>query len=521
MGNPTMTSDFPKEGQRTAVCYAQWNKKEVGEVEEKHRGIKDALNDFGGWIIDKFRKDTGAVDIIADVKEDDSPDGETDDINEKQATKTDGGIQFRASDYAVVPDVEKPSTWKLRLAEGNSGNFTVAQVARAITAMQPGGFRGQKVELTPEEKSQAISRIGTAIAKCDGDDNQKKNLRTRLSRVKELSEIVNSSFWIEKSLKAGEEGRLRWYGFPSNKWRDSDIPAQIITEEAHKEFVEYLKNTKDYPVLLSWHTPGTRIGQADWAEYDHGFLIMGGLIDKNKHAEAQKLAEKCQKEAIGMSHGFVYSYSNKEQELIGKYRTWEVSHLPIPYAANKWTSIDIIHKEVEAMGFSEEKKRHLDEIHGEGFAASLEGKAADLEKDLLSAGVEFKDLDIVEPEVKEADPHTIAEIAAKAIVEGEGFKAIATAIAGVEDQLKELKEVTIPGLEQKIANAEAKAQKSQDDVIADAMKSRSSAFQASKDGPAPDEKEKDLTVGPESLIDPGFIAVMTGVPDFASGIPAQ
>lgn len=481
MGNPTMTSDFPKEGQRTAVCYAQWNKKEVGEVEK--RGIKEALSDFGGWIIDKFRTDTGALTddshklyAFVEGEKEDSPDGETDNISEKQ-----------------IPQL-----------------ITVAEVSQRIKAL--------KDSKNKEEDYNAISEL---IDQCDSSDDQKKNLKTRLNHAKKLLEIVNSSFWIEKSLKAGEEGRLRWYGFPSNKWRDSDIPAQIITEDAHKEFVEYLKNTKDYPVLLSWHTPGTRIGQADWAEYDHGFLIMGGLIDKDKHAEAQKLAEKCQKEAIGMSHGFVYSYSNKEQELIGKYRTWEVSHLPIPYAANKWTSIDIIHKEVEAMGFSDEKKRHLDEIHGEGFAASLEGKAADLEKDLLSAGVEFKDLAIVEPEVKEADPQAVAEIAAKAIVDGEAFKAIADGIANLQVEIKDLKETVIPGLEQKITEVETKAQKSADDIIADAMKSRSSAFQASKDGPAPDEKEKDLTAGPESPIDPGFIAAMTGSPDFASGIPAQ
>ncbi|MBU1067173.1 hypothetical protein KKE60_05270, partial [Patescibacteria group bacterium] len=241
---------------------------------------------------------------------------------DKQVTKTEEGIEFKASDYAVVPDPEKPSTWKLRLAEKRSGDFTVVQVARAITAMQPSGFRGQRVQFTGDQKKQAVSRINSAINKTSGSDDQKENLRRRLNAVKAMKD--SPMFQILKD----KEGNMRWLGIPSNKWRDRDNPPQIIEEAAHKEFTEYLDNTKEYPVLLSWHTPGTRIGVADFADYSNGFLIMGGPIDKDKYAEAEKLAEKCQKEDIGMSHGFVYSYSDKEQEIIGKYRTWEVSHLP-------------------------------------------------------------------------------------------------------------------------------------------------------------------------------------------------
>ena len=324
--------------------------------------------------------------------------------------------------------------------------------------------------------------------------------------MKEISENVNSSFWIVKDLK--ETGRLRWYGFPSNKWRDRDIPAQIISEEAHKDFIEYLERTKDFPVLLSWHTPGTRVGQADWAEYDHGFLVMGGLIDKDKHAEAERLAEKCQKEAIGMSHGFVYSYSDKEKEIIGKYRAWEVSHLPLSKAANEWTSIDIIHKEVKEM-FSDEKRKYLVDIHGLDVVTAIESKTADLEKDLLSVGVEFKE--VVEPEVKEADPKEVAELAAKALIEGEGFKAIVTSIAGIEETIKELKETIIPGLEQKIVAVEQKAQKSADDIISDAMKSRSSVYQPSKDGPALTDQDKEIEAVPVSPSELGFMEAMTGM----------
>lgn len=103
--------------------------------------------------------------------------------DEKAMTKTDGGVSYSAGDYADVEDPEKPSTWKLRLAEGKSGNYTVAQVGRAITALQPGGFRGNRVEIGTS-KDEVVKKINAAIGKTDGDTAQKKNLRERLDAVK-------------------------------------------------------------------------------------------------------------------------------------------------------------------------------------------------------------------------------------------------------------------------------------------------------------------------------------------------
>ncbi|KKM69254.1 hypothetical protein LCGC14_1452720, partial [marine sediment metagenome] len=152
-------------------------------------------------------------------------------IGVKQVTKREGGANFAASDFADVPDRTKPSTWKLRLAEGRSGNFTVAQVARAITALQPSGFRGQRVKIGTS-KSSVVAKISAAINKASGASaDQKKSLRERLAKVK------SSGFIIEKDL----QGNYRWFGWVSNKWRDRDTDAhpngEILAEAAHKEFV--------------------------------------------------------------------------------------------------------------------------------------------------------------------------------------------------------------------------------------------------------------------------------------------
>lgn len=432
---------------------------------------------------------------------------------EKAVTKTEGGIQFRASDYAVMPDPEKPSTWKLRLAEDKSGNFTVTQVARAITAMQPSGFRGQRVQLEQGQKKQAISRIRSAIGKTDGNDDQKANLRRRLDAIKavEVIECPNDpSHRLDPvkyvCLDCGEkikqtkdpalftitkdkDGNMRWIGIPSNKWRDRDDPPQIIEEAAHKEFTEYLNESKNYPVLLSWHTPGTRIGVADFADYSNGFLIMGGPIDRDRYAEAERLAEKCQNEEIGMSHGFVYTYSNKEKEIIGNYRTWEVSHLPLLQAANVWTDIDILNEEVKQM-FSTEKRKYIVDLHGEETAVAIENKVADLEKDLISAGIEFKDVTGGDDEDPEED--TI-----KSLVESDGFKAMIAVVRETADGIKELRETIIPELAKRIDGVEDKSKenaektkKTADDLIAEAFTSKSTGFRPSKDGDPPSEEEK-------------------------------
>jgi len=109
--------------------------------------------------------------------------------------KTEGGAKFPAADYAYVPDATSPSTWKLRLAE-SPGKVTVAQVARAITAMQPGGFRGNVVQIPSGDKPGVIRKISAAIGKISGaDDTQIANLRERLSAVKEDKSFDVEEFW--------------------------------------------------------------------------------------------------------------------------------------------------------------------------------------------------------------------------------------------------------------------------------------------------------------------------------------
>ncbi len=363
-------------------------------------------------------------------------------------------------------------------------------------------------DIPPGEKPGRLQRVIDGLVKRLGlagaekqviktDDGQKGNLRQQvnpgtdyLAVFPKIESKRNPTFLITKD----KAGNMRWLGIPTNKWRDRDTPPQIIEEKAHLEFAGYLNKTKDFPILLSWHTPGTRIGIADWVDYSNGFLMMGGTIDKDKYNEAEKLREKCLTEDIGMSHGFVYSYSDKEKEIIGKYRTWEVSHLPAFNAANVWTSFDIIKKEGKTV-LNPEKRKYLVELHGEDIVSGLERKAAELEKDLTSAGIDFKEFSPV-------DTKEVVTQATKAVIESDGFVTLIASVASLAEKVKALSETAIPAMQKSIDDvkkvadeAEAKAKKSIDDIVAEAMTAKSTAFRASQDGKGltEEEKKKDQT----------------------------
>jgi cation transport regulator ChaB len=76
---------------------------------------------------------------------------------EKAVTKTEGDFEFTADAYLYAPDPEKPSTWKLRIEE-EPGKVTVAQLGRAAAALGP-GFRGQRVDLEPDERRAAARKL--------------------------------------------------------------------------------------------------------------------------------------------------------------------------------------------------------------------------------------------------------------------------------------------------------------------------------------------------------------------------
>ncbi len=402
-------------------------------------------------------------------------------VGSKQETKTEGGVEYPPADFAVVPDAGTPSGWKLRLAEGSAGNVTVAQVARAITAMQPGGFRGNRVSLSSDQKAQAITRIGRAIGRTGGSDDQKDNLRERLDGVKAKADwfeiMVTGPKALKDAITAGllkmtgrsngtgdspltydssltlfkdRDDNLRFVALMSNRYRDRD--KEIIPEAAHREFVGALdgaayKNAEGGPAMEAWlwHTPGTKWGEVDWAEYVNGFMVVSGAVDKGYEDVAERLAADPD---LGVSHGFKYLTDEVDRSIITHYQSFEFSALPLSVASNPYTALAVIQEEAKAMaadnnGIPQEKRGFIADKLGEDRAVELEADTARRDAALQGAGVESKATGDGSPPADAptagapADApdtmQTLAEAAVKAVTESKVMTDMATALKTVAD----------------------------------------------------------------------------------------
>ena len=84
-------------------------------------------------------------------------------------TKSEGDAgEFPASDYAYVPDAEKPSTWKLRLT-ATPGGKPDARIVGAACAALGHGFRGQKVAIPPQDLPAVKAKVRAAWKKANPD----------------------------------------------------------------------------------------------------------------------------------------------------------------------------------------------------------------------------------------------------------------------------------------------------------------------------------------------------------------
>lgn len=254
-------------------------------------------------------------------------------------------------------------------------------LARAAQMIKSGGQAAVDARAALPKIHATAKRMGI------GTDNQKKD---------------RNAIQIEKD----QNGNWRWVGWVSNNFIDYD--GDIISEDAHKEYVEWWEKNKDLsPAFLSWHTPGTaRENPVDFMTYESGFLIASGIL---KEEEAATLLKAKALTDIGMSHGtFVLERDKDDPRTITKYRMYECSDLPLENAANPFTNFYTISKEVAEM----DKKKYLAEILGsdekaEKYLAATQKKS----KELKDAGIENKEQEGAEvPEQQPIEPAPVEPV---------------------------------------------------------------------------------------------------------------
>lgn len=299
-----------------------------------------------------------------------------DEMGERALTKRVDGADLSRGDFADQGDASNPSTWKLPLTTAAGGTPDAGRVRDAITALQPGGFRGNPVKLT-SPRGAVVGRIRSAIGKLDVPSERKDALRQRLSATKAMGGDPGGIQFFKDAA-----GDTRWVTIYTNNFKDR--VRETFSAAAHQEYAAYVERTKDYPVLRLWHIPAD-IGDADRVMWDErGFMVASGTLRPEFAYVGARLAAM---KGLGCSHGYTYAPADLQDGVYTRYRTFEISVLPVADAANLLTAAAI--EEDMDMGKAEE---FFKDVLGPDRAAALDGAVDVLATRAHNDGVSFKDM---------------------------------------------------------------------------------------------------------------------------------
>lgn len=141
------------------------------------------------------------------------------DLTGNATTKIDGGQTYTKSDYLYTPS-DNVSEWKLRVAEYVDGKkqVTAAQVGRAVAALSPGGFRGQKVQIPAGDMAGVKRKLRSLWKRFHGDDEtMPAYLMANSERMDDMTKdelitalVANARCkFAQDALEAWEEGALQ------------------------------------------------------------------------------------------------------------------------------------------------------------------------------------------------------------------------------------------------------------------------------------------------------------------------
>lgn len=294
---------------------------------------------------------------------------------------------------------------------------------------------GVKVRKYPiHDKAHVRNALARAAQMINRGGSAARDARAALPKIRAAAKRMGIGESAKKESNAvmvekDANGDWRWVGLVSNNFVDWD--GDIFSEEAHKEYVEWLdKNMDAAPSFVTWHTPGTvRENPVDFATFEKGFLIMSGKLTEQ---EATALLKAKAETEIGMSHGaFVFARDPKDPRIVTKYRMYEVSDLPLDRAANPFTAFETITKEVGM-----DKQKYFAAILGsEEKAKAFLEKTGMKQKELQEAGVESKEKTEAAP-VEETKAAQTPDI--QALVKELGLDELSEWVAKTKEDLEKI-----------------------------------------------------------------------------------
>lgn len=269
-------------------------------------------------------------------------------------------------------------------------------LARLAASMADVGFIDQALE---------IAYSLTELSQKDMDQ-LKSYIENKIPRAS-----VNKSYVTFKQDKNGDW----WFiGLYSNKFKDRE--AEIISEEAHREYIEWVRDKGIKPQITLFHMPRAQPGfwysvmqayeknmirtetintmlrdfykdyavaEAERVFYANGFVGVAGKVYKGREAWINNLSNY--PDELGMSHGFIPI--ELDDNIYTKYRSFEMSILPKSRAANIWTKVDFVEG---TMPLDAKDQEFLDNIQ-QGTAEEVDTATEETRQQLEDKGVEFKE----------------------------------------------------------------------------------------------------------------------------------
>jgi hypothetical protein len=241
----------------------------------------------------------------------------------------------------------------------------------------------------------------------------KQNILERV--VEAVKNVFNpqddSAFKVFK----GANGKYYWHSRHSNNFQDKE--KEIISKKAHEDYVRRIDiGLVPMPELWSWHTEGSRQGQAEMVFYDNHIMNAVGTFDDTPEGEKARKYYERNAGKIELSHGFTFPKWALKDGIYEVYNTFEISTLPIGAAANPYTTF----QEISTMAISEEKRQHLEETIGKDRTEQLLSENEKMGKAIEELGAKYKDFAEVPAT---AETETPAEVEAPATEEKPKFDA--------------------------------------------------------------------------------------------------
>jgi hypothetical protein len=198
-----------------------------------------------------------------------------------------------------------------------------------------------------------------------------------------------------------------WFAWWSNNFEDRD--GELFSEKAIDEYVRRVDvGAVPPPELWLWHTPGTRIGAAEWVGRIGHFACAAGKFDATDAgiAAQQHFGKSADN---GMSHGFYYETDQKSDDgIYHQFNTFEISVLPREKAANPYTAFE----EVFDMEMSDEKRQWLAQVLGDSeLTDRLITATEERSKAMEALDVRYKDLVQMDAPAPADEPVVEAEAA--------------------------------------------------------------------------------------------------------------